>query len=174
LGDGSVVIDLDEWTREPDGDGSTTYQRISILAALTAERAEFRRVTLGAHSTKLGDDEFASNWAGGGPRRVLDDGRFRQIGERCYRTTTTTATGMGAGLVEVMVDDRRFRCLRALDLLITDGTNEIGQSLIDLDTGRTVAYWQYRPTRLGCRRGQLAHHTSRSRDPARRHHLSAP
>lgn len=35
LGDGTVVIDLDEWTREPDGDGSTTYQRISILAALT-------------------------------------------------------------------------------------------------------------------------------------------
>jgi len=142
LADGSVAIDIDEWNRQLDG--SLTYQKISILAALTAERAEFRGVTIGAHSTKPGDDEFASSWAGGGPRRVLDDGRFRQIGERCYRTTT--ATGMGAGLVEVTVDNRRFRCLRALDLPTTDGSNEIGQSLIDLDTGRTVAYWQYRPT----------------------------
>lgn len=141
--DGAVVIDLDGWSREPGEAGSPRYERMSIVAALTADRAEFRSVTTGTRTTKPGDAEFAADWAGGGSRRVVDDGRFREIGPGRYRTTT--ASGMGAGVVELTVADRRFRCLRALDMATTDGSDEIGQPLIDLDTGRTVAYWQYRP-----------------------------
>ena len=142
-GDGTVLIGLNEWNRAPDGTGPPSHERISIVAVLTAERAEFRSVTTGTRTTEPGDAEFAYDWAGGGLCRVVDDGRFHTIGEGRYRTTT--ASGIGAGMVELAVDDRRFRCLRALDTDVPDGTDEIGQPLIDLDTGRTLAYWQYRP-----------------------------
>jgi len=144
MGDGAVQIDIDEWTREPGTDDPPAYQRITMVAALTADRAEFRKVIMGDDSTQLGDSEFASTWLGGGTCEVVDDGRFEPIGDRRYRTTT--GTGTGAGIFELAIGQRSYRCLRALDLPAVDGTDEIGQPLIDLDSGRTLAYWQYRPT----------------------------
>jgi hypothetical protein len=80
---------------------------------------------------------------GGLACEVVDDGRFESIGDRRYRTTT--GTGVGAGIVELAIGQRSFRCLRAIDLPAAGGPEEIGQPLIDLDSGRTLAYWQYRP-----------------------------
>lgn len=142
-GDGAVQIDIDEWTRDPRTDEPSGYQRIAFVAALAASRAEFRKVTMGGRTVQVGDSGFEGNWSGGGSYRVVDDGRFEPIGERRYRTTA--ATGMGAGLVELTVGERTFRCLRAFDLTAADGSCEIGQPLIDLASGRTLAYWQYRP-----------------------------
>jgi len=144
LGDGTVQIDIYEWTRQPGTDDPPTHQRTTLIAALTTDRAEFRKVTIGDDSTQLGDPDFADSWSGGGSCRVVDDGRFEPIGDRRYRTTT--ATGAGAGIFELTIGQRSFRCLRAIDLPAADGTEEIGQPLIDLESGRTLAYWQYRPT----------------------------
>ena len=132
-GDGEVQIDIDEWTRVPGSDDPPTYQRITMVAALTADRAEFRKVSLDGRSTQLGDHDFADTWTGGGTCEVVDDGRFESIGDRRYRTTT--GTGAGAGIVELAIGQRSFRCLRAIDLPAAGGPEEIGQPLIDLDSG---------------------------------------
>jgi hypothetical protein len=139
----SVRIDIDEWTREP-GSTETNHTPISITARLASERSEFISVSIGDQLIKIGDPGFEADWGSCGPARVIDDGRFDPIGERCHRTTTQR--GIGAGLVRLTVAGRTFRCLRALDVPAADGTHEIGQPLIDVSSGRTLAYWQYRPT----------------------------
>lgn len=137
--DGTVLIDIDEWSCSP-GDHASS-ERITMTATLTADQAEFRSVTMGGDSVRLGDAEFEANWTGVGPRRITT-GHFERIGDRRYRTTR--AQGVGLELVDLDIADRSFRCLRVLDLPSTT-EDEIGQPLIDLETGRTVAYWQYRP-----------------------------
>lgn len=104
-------------------------------------------MTIGDDSTQLGDADFEDRWSGRGSCRVVDDGRFEPIGDRRYRTTT--GTGAGAGIVELTIGQRSYRCLRAIDLPAAGGAEEIGQPLIDLESGRTLAYWQYRPTGWG-------------------------
>lgn len=143
-GDGSVRIEIDEWKREPNSSESFGYDRITMIAVLTPDRAEFRSVTTGATSTRLGDPDFEGNWTGVGLRRIVANGRYKQVGPNSYRATP--AIGIGVGLVDVTVGDLGFHCLRGFDLPIADGSEEIGQPLIDLGTGRTVMYWQYRPT----------------------------
>lgn len=78
------------------------------------------------------------------PRHVTDTGRFQPAGPSGLRTNKSC--GIGAGLVQLTVEDRTFRCIRALDLADTPEPSEFSQALIDIDSGRTVAYWQYRPT----------------------------
>lgn len=141
--DGTVRFDVDEWTRDP-GTTTVSRQRIVMVAELAPEGARWREVTLDGNTTKKGEAAFEASWAGGGSVRVVDDGRYESIGARRFRTTG--ASGIGRGVVRVGVGHRVFLCLRAFDLPVSEQPEEIGQPLIDLETGRTVAYWQYRPT----------------------------
>lgn len=143
VGDGTVRIGVDEWTREP-GTSSVSHERIVIVGVVGREGARWRSMTMDDHTTRVGDSEFEANWAGGGGVRVVDNGRYETIGVRRFRTTTMD--GIGSGVVQLTVGHRLFVCLRALDLPMTGRPEEIAQSLIDLQTGRTLAYWQYRPT----------------------------
>ncbi len=115
-----------------------------IVAELVPEGARWREMTLDDHTTKQGDAEFEANWAGGGGVRIVDDGRYEMLGDRQFRTTA--ADGIGRGVVRLSVGHRVFSCLRGFDLPVTGQPEEIAQPLIDVETGRTVAYWQYRPT----------------------------
>jgi len=140
--DGSVLIEIDEWSCDHGLSDSPTPERITFNASLTADRAEFRGVTMGGRQLDAADLE--DGWSGVGPCMIVDDGRYEALGSSRYKVTP--ASGKGAGVVTLQVGRQSFQCLRVLDLPTLGGEDEIGQALIDLGTGRTVAYWQYRPS----------------------------
>lgn len=84
-----------------------------------------------------------SDWGATGGRRIADAGRIRKIGERVYRTDISV--GRRVDLVDLHVDHRTFRCVRVLDLEESSEPEEFGQAIISVESGRTLAYWQYRP-----------------------------
>jgi len=85
VGDGTVRIELDEWTRDP-GVGTVTRAPIAIVGDVTDIGARFQAMTVGDHTTRTGEPEFEANWVGGSPCRIVDDGRYETVGERRYRT----------------------------------------------------------------------------------------
>lgn len=141
--DGVFEIEIDEWTMRPGRADAREGRRIGFTASIGEEYVEFLSVTMGGRTLEGGNPDFRANWGGTGPRRIQDSGRLVQDLDQSYRTVRDT--GGSADLVDLTVGRRSFRALRFLDLEPGAGPDEIGQPIIDLDSGRTLAYWQYRP-----------------------------
>ncbi|WP_193106581.1 hypothetical protein [Brachybacterium sp. FME24] len=141
--DGEVAIAIDEWTPGTGAASDWGRRRIEMTARLGPERAEFLSVTMDGNLTDATDPHFARSWGDTGSRVITDSGRLVAEGPRAYRSRQDS--GRSAEVVELTVDGTAFRCLRVLDLEPGSEPDEIGQPIIDLDSGRTLAYWQYRP-----------------------------
>lgn len=124
---GRTRFGIDEWSRPAGGD-APSHRWIELVGRLTSERAEFCEVTMDG-STIGPDDPAFADWSGGGPRRFVDDGPGSTVTD----------------VVDLTVGTRMIRCLQVFASATVDGTEDIGQPFIELASGRTVAYWQYRP-----------------------------
>ena len=145
-----VEIEVAEW--EPDGSRDwTMYGRVTDvfvewLATVTSDGGE--RVVY----TFL-EEGFDHDWGRMG-RRIEDKGRFRAVSADSYRWEPGAETEMGAGVYEVRIGERRFTCLRALDVN-TDPEGELGEEngiLFEAfltEQGRTVLGRRYNARRWG-------------------------
>ncbi|MGO1946108.1 hypothetical protein [Brachybacterium alimentarium] len=141
--DDSVAIEIDERLPRSQAAGPE-HNRISMAARLGRERAEFLSITSHGRTTDRTDRDFASNWGATGNRLLADAERLHATGPGSYRSVGSQ--GPRVDLVELTVGDRIFHGLRILDLDPGEDASEFGQSIVDLESGRTLAYWQYRPS----------------------------
>lgn len=140
--DDSVAIEIEERERSARSQEWEPH-RVGFTARLDRDRAEFLSVTTRGRTTDVSDPDFAANWAGTGIRALADANRLLGTGPGSYRSVG--ADGPRVDLVALTVGERVFRGLRLLDLEPGGEAHEIGQPIIDIDSGRTLAYWQYRP-----------------------------
>jgi hypothetical protein len=147
--DGRDAIELlfSEWSRNRDGE-RTAIDRFTCV--LDDNRARWLMVTLDAdgdaRTLTKGDPEFDAGWAGTGPRRLVDSGRYQQLADGSYRLTGTSH--MGAGVYRVSIGPRVFTCLRVMDLIpFGDESAELGVAFV-APGGRTVLYREYSTSTL--------------------------
>lgn len=139
---GCVRFGIRETTFPVDG-GDPTESTIRFTAQLTSESATFLSVEIDGVHSDSSQEGFGANW--GEPRgRLLRDGnRLVRTGPREFRAVRDQ--GASADLIDLSLGGATRRALRVLDLEPGAEPSEIGQALIDLETGRTLVYWQYRP-----------------------------
>ncbi|MFE5776349.1 hypothetical protein [Brachybacterium sp. NPDC056505] len=137
-----VSIDIRERTF-PAGALEPDERRIGFAARLTSKGADFLGVDMDGRRSDTGTRGFAEEW-GTSRGRALRDGRrlvsrgpgeFRSVGDE----------GSRADLVTLTIGGASRRALRVLDLEPGSEPQEIAQPIIELETGRTLVYWQYRP-----------------------------
>jgi hypothetical protein len=148
--DGRDAVELlfSEWSRDLHPD------RIAIdrfTCVLDQDRARWLAVTLDAdgeaRTLTEGDPEFECGWAGTGPRRLVDGGRYQQRADGSCRSTGTS--DMGAGVYRVAIGPRVFTCLRVIDLVpFDDESAELGVAFVE-PGGRTVLYREYSTRAMG-------------------------
>jgi len=138
-----VEIEVDEWTREEGWEPVkwTMYGRLSEMEVqwlATARMVDGERRL----STFL-DEEFMADWGGPEPRRLEDKGRFVEVEDGVYEQRKVEPGGIGAGMFTISVGDRRFTCLRVLD--VPERVDE-GGTLVEAyleKNGRTVLFRRY-------------------------------
>ena len=147
--DGRDAVELlfSEWSRDRNGERIAIHRFICVL---DDDRARWLTVTLdvdgGARTLTKGDPEFDVGWAGTGPRRLVDSGRYQQLADGSYRVTGTS--DMGAGVYRVSIGPRVFTCLRVMDFIpFGDESAELGVAFVE-PGGRTVLYREYSTSTL--------------------------
>lgn len=139
----SVRIEIEERTFLRGDPHRERQKRIEFTARLGEHRAEFRSVDIGGTRTDASDPHFEASWGGTRGRAIRESGRLTSMGPQTLMSSGVD--GVRADLVEFSIGSSSRRCLRVLDLERGDEPQEFGQPIIDLENGRTLAYWQYRP-----------------------------
>lgn len=140
---GDVQIEIEESTFHPEDWRGVGQQDIQFTARLGENRAEFLSVEKSGTRTDVSDPGFAANWRDTIGRRIRESGRLVTEGPRTFETVAED--GARVDLVDFTIDGLARRCVRVLDIAPGTELNEFGQAIIDLETSRTLAYWQYRP-----------------------------
>lgn len=141
-GTGIVRFGIHETTFPVDG-GERAERSIRFTARLTSESATFLSVESDGMHFDSSQQGFAENWGDSRGRLLRDGNRLVRTGPQEFRCTRDE--GARADLVDISVGGTTRRALRLLDLEPGAEPFEICQAVIDLETGRTLAYWQYRP-----------------------------
>ncbi len=104
------------------------------------------------------DEGFDQDW-GERPRRLADRGRYVAQADGSYRIERSGPAGapgsLGAGVFQVLVGDRAFRCLRCLSLHDADeptDTSLLVETYITPE-GRTILFRRYNAPEWGRRPG---------------------
>jgi hypothetical protein len=137
-----VSIDIRE-RMFPAGAPDPVERRIGFTARLTSKVADFLSVDTDGRRSDTGSPGFDEAW-GTSRGRVLRDGR-RLVSRGPDEFRSVRAEGSRADLVTLTIGGVSRRALRVLDLEPGSEPQEIAQPIIDLETGRALVYWQYRP-----------------------------
>ncbi|WP_114853946.1 hypothetical protein [Brachybacterium sp. YJGR34] len=140
---GDVLIEIEESTYAPEDWRGVGRRDIRFTARLGPHRAEFLSVEQAGIRTDVSAPDFAANWCDSLGRTIRESGRVVTEGPRTV--VTVAEEGARVDLVDLTVDGVTRRCVRVLDIAPGAMPSEFGQAIIDLETGRTLAYWQYRP-----------------------------
>lgn len=141
-GSGIVRFGIRETTFPVEG-GVPVERSIRFTAQLTPEVARFLSVESDGERSDSSQPGFAESWGDARGRLLRDGDRLARTGPQEFRSTRDE--GARADLVDISIGGKTRRALRLLDLEPGAEPFEIGQAVIDLETGRTLAYWQYRP-----------------------------
>jgi len=145
--------DDDRWTRQESWIYGRLTDRASEFLATIWTRSGRKTI-----ATFL-DESFDADW-GASPRRVADAGRFEQLPDGSVRTRSAeVADGLdaaGAGVWQVSVGGRTWRCLRVLDIWENPLEHRMLMEGFLSPEGRTVicrrfngTHWGVRPDRSG-------------------------
>lgn len=134
-------------TTFPTGASRPVERRIEFTALLTPRSADFLSVDMDERLSDSRAPGFADAW-GTSRGRVLRDGRrLVSAGAGVFRSIRQE--GITESLVDLSIGGVARRALCVLDLEPGSEPQEIAQPVIDLETGRTLVYWQYRPGGAG-------------------------
>lgn len=149
-----VEIEVDEWSREGGWEpgkwvmwGRLTAAAVQWLA--TSRVVEGKRVL----QTFL-DEGFEDDWEGEEPRGLVDAGRFVEIEPGVFRQRDPESGEIGAGMFSVRIGERRFTCLRVIDV---DREPNEEQTLVEAylaKSGRTVLFRRYNGRLWGQKQGR--------------------
>lgn len=140
-GSGIVRFGIREATFPVTG-GEPVERTIRFTAQLTSESATFLSVESDEMRSDSSQQGFAESWGNIRGWLLRDGDRLVRTGPKGFLSTRDE--GARADLVHISIGGVTRRALRLLDLEPGAEPFEIGQAVVDLETGRTLAYWQYR------------------------------
>ncbi|HEX7350516.1 hypothetical protein [Brachybacterium sp.] len=138
----SVRFGIRETTFPTEG-GEPVERLIRFTAQLTSESATFLSVEVDGARSDSSQPGFAENWGDARGRLLRDGNRLVRTGPRDFHSERDE--GARADLVDLSIGGSTRRALRLLDLGPGAEPSEFGEAVVDLETGRTLVYWQYRP-----------------------------
>lgn len=149
-----VETDVDEWSAEDGWEpgkwtmwGRLTDDAVQWLATsrLVEGKRQFRTFL---------DEGFEDDWGGEEPRKLEDRGCFIEEEDGVFRQKKAKSGAIGAGIFSVRIGEKRFTCLRVID--VDEEPNE-EQTLVEAyltKTGRTVLFRRYNGRLWGHKRGR--------------------
>lgn len=144
LEEGSDIVRFEiRETAFPVNGGRPVERSMLFTAQLTSVSARFLSVESDGMRTDSSQPGFAESWGDARGRLLRDGDRLVRTGPLEFHSTSDD--GARADLVDLSIGGATRRCLRLLDLEPGAESSEIGQAIVDLETRRTLAYWQYRP-----------------------------
>ena len=137
-----VEVEVNQWEPETGWQLSTwtmygrlTEDAVQWLATVRLEGDQLRLYT-------LMDEYFDQNW-GSASRRIEDRGRFALQEDGSFQQQNQSPEALGAGMYSLRIGDRKFTCLRVLDVEEEPAEEGILVEAFLTRQGRTVLFRRY-------------------------------